>query len=138
MLGEISIEAGIPHVRGHHDALSGALANILLNAVDACGMAGASQATTADEARSATPQVSVSVRRSPLDSGQVEVTVSDNGCGIAADLLPGIWDPYVTHKQGGTGLGLTIVRQTIEAHGGSVFARSDGQTGSVVGFTVRV
>ena len=54
----------------------------------------------------------------------VEVVVRDHGIGIPAARLDRIWEPYVTHKAGGTGLGLTIVRQTLVAHDGGVEAES--------------
>ena len=44
------------------------------------------------------------------------------GCGIPADRLARIWEPYVTYKAGGTGLGLAIARQTVLAHQGEVSA----------------
>jgi PAS domain S-box-containing protein len=75
--------------------------------------------------------------------GDVTVSVRDTGIGIAADMLPRIFDLFVQERQaldraqGGLGLGLTIVRNLIERHGGTVSARSDGPgTGSE--FIVRV
>jgi signal transduction histidine kinase len=59
----------------------------------------------------------------------VRISVRDSGPGIAPEKLGAIWHPYVTEKPGGTGLGLAIVRQTVEAHGGEVFAvSSPGKT----------
>jgi signal transduction histidine kinase len=64
---------------------------------------------------------------------RVELTVSDNGRGIDARLLPGIFEPFVRGSNdsgpdgAGLGLGLTLVRQFIEAHGGQVAARSGGE-----------
>ena len=47
-------------------------------------------------------------------------TVSDSGQGIDEEKRSTIFDPFVTYKTGGTGLGLTIVRNIIKAHGGSI------------------
>jgi signal transduction histidine kinase len=64
---------------------------------------------------------------------KVSITVQDNGAGIAPALLPHVFDPFVQsdqtlgHSRGGLGLGLTIVRQLVEMHGGSVQAASDGE-----------
>lgn len=93
-------------IKGQHDALQRALANVLLNAVDATARRG-----------------SVVVRTAVAD-GRVTLAVRDDGTGIPAERLPRIWDPYVTAKTGGTGLGLAIVKQTVRAHGGSVEAVS--------------
>lgn len=62
----------------------------------------------------------------------IEMTVSDNGIGITAEALPSIFEPFVqdSHAIGfngvGLGIGLTVVRELVEAHGGSVVASSGG------------
>ena len=50
----------------------------------------------------------------------LKITISDTGCGILADEISSIFEPFITHKPDGTGLGLTITRRVIQAHGGSV------------------
>jgi signal transduction histidine kinase len=78
----------------------------------------------------------VDVRLERLDS-DAQITVCDTGKGISADFLPLIFDRFrqadstSTRKCGGLGLGLAIVRQIIEMHGGTVRAESRGEgTGS--------
>ena len=106
----LDVEPDLPMVRGHHDALARALANVLLNAVDASRDGG---------------EVHVRVARARHAGGDaVEVAVRDTGCGIAPEQLGRIWEPYVTTKAGGTGLGLAIVHQTVLAHEGTVEATS--------------
>ena len=79
--------------------------------------------------RSPTP----SERWTPRDKGKIAVTVrrdadfcridiDDSGPGIEPDLLPTIFDPYVTTKRDGTGLGLCIVKKIIVDHGGTIDA----------------
>jgi nitrogen fixation/metabolism regulation signal transduction histidine kinase len=58
------------------------------------------------------------------DVGMVEISITDNGPGIAAEFLPRLFEPYVTNKSKGTGLGLAIVRKLVEEHGGSVSAEN--------------
>jgi signal transduction histidine kinase/CheY-like chemotaxis protein len=73
----------------------------------------------------------VSVNASVTDQ-YVVVTVTDDGCGISADLLPRIFDPFVqaestSHRaNGGLGLGLALVKGIVELHGGNVTVSSNG------------
>ena len=75
--------------------------------------------------------------RGRREAGTIVLSVKDSGIGIAADMLPNVFDVFVQAPQtieraaGGLGLGLTIVRRLVELHGGSVSAHSDGPgTGS--------
>src|SRR5204863_7857462 len=84
----------------------------------------------------------VDVRLERLDS-DVRITVSDTGQGISADFLPLVFDRFrqadstSTRKYSGLGLGLAIVRQIIEMHGGTVQAESRGE-GQGATFRVRL
>lgn len=118
------IDENLPSIVGHNDALSGALSNVLLNAVDACAPAG----TITVEAKS--------IRNGSGDA--VEITVSDDGAGIAPSDLAGVWEPYVTNKPGGTGLGLAIARQAVLAHDGTVDATSTLGKGTRIRFVLPV
>ena len=121
---DVTVQEGVPMVRGHHDALARALSNVLLNAVEACRDGG---------------RVSVRVGSAPRNGREsVEIIVSDTGCGISADRLATIWEPYVTHRPGGTGLGLAIARQTVLAHAGSVEATSAPGHGTEIRFVLPV
>lgn len=124
---DISVPDDLPMVQGHHDALQRALANVLLNAVDAC-------AACNGDAR-----IEVTVDRARLDGQDaVGVSVRDTGCGIPAGRIENIWEPYVTNKPGGTGLGLAIARQAILAHHGSVSADSAPDRGTEIRFVLPV
>ena len=76
-------------------------------------------------------------------SHEVVITVSDTGKGIRAEFLPFIFDRFrqadqtTTRRQGGLGLGLSIARQIVEMHGGSVAAESEGE-GKGASFIVRL
>jgi signal transduction histidine kinase len=67
-----------------------------------------------------------------------EILVRDSGAGIAPEHLAHVWEPYVTHKAGGTGLGMAMARQTVEAHRGTVELRSVAGKGTDVRFTLPV
>lgn len=53
-------------------------------------------------------------------AGQVEIAVADTGPGMGADVQGRLFEPFFTTKQGGTGLGLSLSRQIVEAHGGQI------------------
>ena len=55
-----------------------------------------------------------------LKDQMLQITISDTGCGISPEYLDTIFDPFVTYKPNGTGLGLPIARGIIEAHHGSI------------------
>ena len=60
-----------------------------------------------------------------IDSN-VRFEISDTGCGISGDLLPHIFEPFVTHgKSNGTGLGLAVSKAVVEAHQGTISVQSD-------------
>ncbi|MFL6213138.1 MAG: ATP-binding protein [Blastocatellia bacterium] len=67
-----------------------------------------------------------------MAEGEAVISVRDNGLGIPADLLPDVFDLFtqadrsLDRSQGGLGIGLTLVRQLVELHGGRVEARSEG------------
>src|SRR6185312_10774800 len=68
--------------------------------------------------------------------GRLEVLWRDNGCGISERVLPTIFEPFVTDKELGTGLGLFSVKSIIENHGGNVSVNQ--QPGSGARFDIRL
>ena len=109
-----------PRVVGHLEPLRRALANLVLNAVEAAQQNGGGT-------------VSLRGGRDAADTTAV-ITVHDDGAGIAPADLPHIFEPYFTTKPAGTGLGLAIVRQTVRHEGGDIQARSAPGAGTT--FTV--
>lgn len=121
---QLAVADDLPMVQGHHEALARALSNVMINAVEASGAAGA---------------ITVRADRAELHGRPaVSLAVIDTGTGIPPEKLSRIWDPYVTFKSGGTGLGLAIARQTVEAHGGQVGAESEPGQGTTIRFTLPV
>ena len=66
----------------------------------------------------------------------ITVTIADDGLGLPAEIADRIFQPYVSTKETGLGLGLAICRRIVEAHGGEI-AAENGQAGGAV-FTVRL
>lgn len=67
-------------------------------------------------------------------SDSVVITCTDNGCGIADDVINTIFDLFVTYKTNGTGLGLSLSKKIVEAHGGTLNVTSSNETGTI--FTI--
>ena len=59
-----------------------------------------------------------------------QITISDNGCGMTEDQIENAFRPFVTYKPGGTGLGLAVTRQIIEAHQGTLCVESTPKEGT--------
>jgi two-component system sensor kinase FixL len=99
------------------------LVNLLRNAVDALDSVGK------DDVR----RLSVITT---ADADFVEIAVADNGPGIAPQLAGHLFEPFITTKAKGMGMGLSVCRRLIEAHGGTIHAESDPATGAT--FIVRL
>jgi signal transduction histidine kinase len=71
-----------------------------------------------------------------LQDGVLEMEVDDDGDGIAGDQLGRVFDRFERRGGGGSGLGLSIVKQYVELHGGEVWATSQVGAGSKFGFRI--
>ena len=67
-----------------------------------------------------------------LKDEKVVCLVEDTGCGIDAEFLPRVFDPYVTTKNDGTGLGLAMSVKIVEEHDGKIEIKSDKGHGTEV------
>jgi two-component system sporulation sensor kinase A len=66
-----------------------------------------------------------------LSSGNyINIVIKDNGSGIPNDIIDKIFDPFVTTKQRGAGLGLAISKKIIDDHGGSISVKSEPGKGT--------
>ncbi len=70
--------------------------------------------------------------RAGAEAGWVEVQVRDSGTGFPSDILPRAFEPFVTRRKGGIGLGLAIVQRIVDEHGGRVRAANPPGGGAVV------
>lgn len=106
---DCSVEPGLPQIAGDRVHLSQVLLNLIINAMDAV--------VSLEPGRR---RVSVRARRAP-ESG-VELAVSDSGPGIPPGDLARLFDAFFTTKASGMGMGLSISRTIVDAHGGRLSA----------------
>jgi two-component system nitrogen regulation sensor histidine kinase GlnL len=116
-------DPSLPPVFGNRDQLVQIFLNLIKNASEAIGETAADgeiQLTTAFR-----PGVRLSLPGSKSRvSLPLEFCVKDNGSGVQEDLLPHLFDPFVTTKPSGTGLGLALVAKIVGDHGGVIECES--------------
>jgi two-component system, NtrC family, nitrogen regulation sensor histidine kinase NtrY len=98
----VAANGGRRTVQGHYEPLRRAFSNLLRNSAEAMGGRGAIDVTVSGDGRG------------------LVVTVADHGPGIPGQLRGRVFEPYVTTKPDGTGLGLALVRQAVNAHHGTI------------------
>jgi signal transduction histidine kinase len=109
-------------IHGDRVQLQQVLLNLILNAVEAMG-----------SVEAASRELLVSTGQ---DHTNVLVAVRDSGPGIEATHLERVFETFYTTKSGGTGMGLSICRSIIEAHGGRLWAEANEPRGAVFQFTL--
>ncbi len=77
------------------------------------------------------------VATAPAGDGMIAVDVVDTGCGISSDIAEQLFQPFVTTKRQGMGIGLSISRTIIESHEGRITAEPNPNGGTVFRFTLR-
>src|SRR4029079_3802259 len=73
----------------------------------------------------------------PADHDMVRITVADTGPGISPEVASQLFQPFITTKQHGMGVGLSICRTIVESHGGQIWAEPTSSGGTVSHFTLR-
>jgi len=89
------------------------------------------------EAMADAPRRELRIGSRPADPGLVEAFVSDTGPGLDPRLIDRLFDPFVTGKADGMGIGLSVSRSIVEAHGGRIWAARQPEGGAVFRFTLR-
>ena len=117
---QLELDPHLPAIVGVADQLTQVFMNLLINAVDACGMAGGRKDCI--------------VLHSELVGDRVHVSVRDSGCGMSEETLAHALEPFFTTKAvgKGTGLGLSLCDTIASAHGGSLQLASEEGRGTCV------
>jgi len=115
---------GMPEVLGDRVQLQQVVLNLVINACEAMSA------------------IATSARRLRIDTttdttGMLRISVADCGVGIAQGQLEKVFEPFFTTKDHGLGLGLSISRSLIKAHGGRLWAASNSEGGATFHFSLR-
>jgi two-component system, NtrC family, sensor histidine kinase KinB len=118
---DVEVPSGMPEMSVDRDQVQRVIVNLLANAIRA------------------TPPSGIVKVRIALEPRSVSFSVADSGAGIPREYLSRIFEPFVqvpNAPHGGSGLGLTIARKIVEAHGGRLTVRSEPGRGSTFTFTL--
>ena len=85
----------------------------------------------------ASPRRELHVAARPVEEGFVQITVADTGAGISPEVADQLFQPFITTKRHGMGVGLSISRTIVEAHGGRIWAEPTPGGGASFHFTLR-
>jgi signal transduction histidine kinase len=113
------LSSGLPAIAGDRVQLLQVLLNLVLNGIDAM----------AKEPRDRRRLVFGTERR---DDGDVHVWVTDSGAGIREEQTDRVFEPFFTTKSSGMGLGLSVCRTIITAHGGRIWATNNAVQGATL------
>ena len=113
----------LPTVVGDRVELQQVVVNLILNAIEA-------MSRTTENTRE------LLIRTAKADSGTILVAVADSGPGLLPASLERLFEPFYTTKADGLGIGLSICRSIIEAHGGRLWASANEPHGTIFQFTV--
>ena len=119
---ELNLAADLPRVLIDHVQIQQVVLNLVRNGIDALIDSG-------------TPAIAVAT---VAGRERVEVVVSDNGPGLSPEIRERVFEPFVSTKPDGIGIGLSICRTIVEAHGGSIAVDDDNDCGTAFRFSVPV
>lgn len=105
---------GLPQVAGDRIQLQQVLINLVVNAIQAMAPA---------------PRRELTIETLGGPTGEVVILIADSGVGLEPEAMAGLFTPFRTTKPGGMGLGLSICRSIVEAHGGRIWASRNADAG---------
>lgn len=125
---QLALDDGIPSVIVDRTQIEQVIVNLLRNSIEAF-----------EEHDNESPEIVISTRSVSLDARRfVEVGVTDNGPGVAQQIVSGLFSPFQTTKPNGLGMGLWICRSIIEAHGGRLWVDRNVAPGARFVFTLPI
>ena len=111
---QFTAQPSLCRIQADPDRLNQVLLNLYLNAIQAIGREGI-----------------ITVAVAECGDGRIKLSVADSGKGMTAEQLQAIFTPYFTTKADGTGLGLAVVQNIVEQHGGTIHVESTPGRGAV-------
>lgn len=127
------LDPRIPNIMGDSTQLRQIIHNLLQNAQDAT-LEGVHQSEPVEVKTELVPYGELN----GVPQNAVRLTISDSGSGFPAKILARAFEPYVTTKSKGTGLGLAVVKKIVDDHGAKIEIRNRMQTDEVIGAQVSI
>ena len=115
----------LPKVHADDVEIEQVALNLMRNAIEAMGDEKVAERT-------------LTIATSRPEKGTIEVAIRDTGRGLSPELSERVFNSFFTTKQHGLGIGLSLSRRIVEAHGGKLWAESDGRSGTTFRFTLPV
>jgi C4-dicarboxylate-specific signal transduction histidine kinase len=125
VLTKASLKEGLPRVMADRVQLQQVIFNLVTNAIEA-------MSSTAAGSRV------LRLRSEETETGECIVAIEDSGPGIEPETLKRIFEPFFTSKSKGMGMGLSICRSIVEAHGGRLWVTGNTPRGAVFQFVLPV
>lgn len=120
---EFALSSDLPFVFGDNIQLQQVIVNLLMNGIEAMsGINGRPR--------------KLLIRSEAQNGRQIRISVQDSGVGVSPEAMLRLFEPFFTTRAKGMGMGLSISRSIIEAHGGRLWAESNGSDGAVFHFTL--
>lgn len=119
---DVFLDANLPRVRADRVLVEQVLVNLIRNSLDA--------------SKDVPPSSRFVTLAGALNGGAIEVRVLDRGAGVPEHLAEQLFSPFVSTKEGGMGMGLTICRSIVELHGGGIKYERQPEGGACFSFTL--
>src|SRR5262249_29260664 len=118
VLTKVTLKEGLPRVMADRVQLQQVIFNLVTNAIEAMSSIGAGSRV-------------LRLTSEATETGECTVTVEDSGPGIEREALKRVFEPFFTSKSKGMGMGLSICRSIVEAHGGRLWVAGNTPRGAV-------